>query len=282
MMRSMEAPVSLASELNTGLREIQSRLERLERREWWMWWSAVAVMLLLTTGIASFAFPSLLRDPSGTFQLQMGQAVRALVGLVLLFNVYTIYQHIVIRRLRAQLAQQIEKCAQLENRAENFYRMAVQDPLTGLYNRRFADERLATEVSRSQRHHQALTVMALDLNEFKQVNDRYGHAAGDEVLKQFATQLKNTIRTTDMAARLGGDEFLVILPECPPERARILLNRMGSVDVTLNGRKQAMQLSAGWAGFQPGDTPETMMERADRALYENKRASKSAAVSAAS
>lgn len=264
-------------ELTESLHTIQSRLERLERREWRMWWSAVVVMLLLTTGIASFALPSLLRDPTGAFQLQMGQAVRALVGLVLLFNAYTIYQHILIRRLRGQLSQQMEKCALLECRAEDFYRMAVQDPLTGLYNRRCADERLATEVSRAQRHQQALTVMALDLNEFKQINDRHGHAAGDDVLKQFATQLKNTIRTTDMAARLGGDEFLVILPECPPERARILLNRLGAVDVTVNGRKQTMQLSTGWAGFQPGDTPAAILERADQALYENKRASKAAA-----
>lgn len=273
-----------ATEINTGLREIQSRLERLERREWWIWWCAVAVMLLLTTGIASFAFPSLLRDPTGSGQFQMGQAIRALVGLVLLFNAYTIYQHILIRRLRAQLAQQIEKCSQLEVRAENFYRMAVQDPLTGLYNRRCADERLATEVSRSQRHHQPLTVMAIDLNEFKQVNDRYGHAAGDAVLKQFADKLRNTIRTTDMAARLGGDEFLVILPECPPQRADILLHRLGSLDARVDNKTITMRLSAGWAGFQPGDTPNALMERADRALYENKRATKArpAPVTAAS
>lgn len=256
------------------IRELQKRLDKLERREWFLWWAVVVVMLLLTTAVVSLSFPELLRDANPFAQLHLSQSVRALVGLVLIFNIYTMYQHFQIRKLRGSLAEQMAQMGELEMRAEQFYNLAVQDHLTGLYNRRYADERLAAELRRSQRHGQPLTVVMLDLDGFKLINDRYGHAAGDHVLREFSVRLKRAIRSTDLAARIGGDEFMVMLLECPEDKVQIFLNRLGNVEIELEGKKQPLGISTGWATCQKGDQPETLMDRADKSLYARKRDTK--------
>jgi diguanylate cyclase (GGDEF)-like protein len=263
------------SDLPAAVRDLQVRVRRLERREWWIWWASIVVMLLLTTAVVSLALPQLAGEASPFVQLMLSQAVRGLVGLVLLFNLYTIYQYFLIRRLRRKLADEMQKSRELENRADALYQLAVEDPLTGLYNRRFADQRLATEIARSQRHGRPFTVVCLDLDNFKQINDAHGHAAGDAVLKEFAARLLGSIRTADMAARIGGDEFLVVLLECPIEFATRLVARLHPFEVEVEGKKLALEISAGWTGYQPGDTAESLMARADQALYDNKRKAKS-------
>ena len=95
----------------------------------------------------------------------------------------------------------------MEVRTQEVYQLAVLDPLTGLYNRRSLEQRLAQEMSRSTRNGHPLTVLALDLDGLKQVNDRFGHPAGDELIKSFAERLNKVIRGSDLAVRLGGDEF---------------------------------------------------------------------------
>lgn len=251
--------------------ELQARLARLEQRDWWSWWAAILVMLLLTVAVASLTFPGLLASGESFFQLHLSQAVRGLVGLVLLFNTYTIYQQFRIKRLRRQLNEQMEITTRTEARAEEFHRLAVLDPLTGLYNRRYAMERLAAEAARAKRHGRALTVMLLDLNHFKEVNDRYGHIAGDLALTTFARLLNKAVRASDLAARMGGDEFIAILPECSSEQAHSLVNRLSPFEVDFRGEKILLCFSSGWAGCQGEETPEQLLERADRMLYANKR-----------
>jgi diguanylate cyclase (GGDEF)-like protein len=146
-----------------------------------------------------------------------------------------------------------------------------------LYNRRFAEQRLAAEVSRSERKGHPLTVMTLDLNDFKYINDTYGHAAGDEVLRKFALRLNKVIRGSDLAVRLGGDEFLVLLPECTLEQVQTVLGRLGSIEVDWQANKIPVTFSAGWNQHELGDRPEELLERADQALYARKRATKEAA-----
>lgn len=253
------------------MQDVQSSLRNLERRDWWLWWTAVVVMLLLTLAVISLSIPSLWADEDTTFQFNLNQGVRALVGLVLLFNTYVIYQQVVIKRLRKHLSQQIDYMTRLEIRADQFEKLAVLDPLTGLYNRRSADARLAAEVARSNRHSYPLTVLLIDLNDFKQINDQHGHGAGDEVLRQFAVRLQKVVRVSDVAVRLGGDEFMVILPECPPGNVSILLNRLQPVEVHYQGAKLQVQFSSGWAGYNHGESPERLIERADQALYAEKR-----------
>jgi diguanylate cyclase (GGDEF)-like protein len=256
------------------LTEIQTQLKKLERRDWWLWVMAVIVMLLLTAAVVSMSFPELLKTDDAFFRFSLSQAVRGLVGLVLLFNTYTIYQQVQVKRLRRQLSEQLEAMGRLRIRAEEFHRLATIDPLTGLYNRRFAEQRLAAEASRSQRYGHPLTVISFDLNNFKKINDRFGHPAGDQVLKEFADRLNNAIRVSDFAVRMGGDEFLVILPECTIGQMQSLINRIAKVEVEYESSRIPVEYSYGSVGYEPGETPQRFLERADQLLYADKRRGK--------
>jgi diguanylate cyclase (GGDEF)-like protein len=255
--------------------EIRSNMRHVARRQWWLWSSAVMVTLLLTLGIASFAFPGLLTEAAeASYSFQLNIAVRGLVGLVLLFNVYTVYQQLQIHRIQRNLSDQIDALGKVEERTEEVYKLAALDPLTGLYNRRSGEQRLAEEVSRSQRHGRPLTILMLDLNGLKNVNDSYGHAAGDDLIRHFAARLNKAIRGSDLAVRLGGDEFLVLLPECKPEEVRHVLGRLSGMSIAFDGEPVALSFSAGWTNFKPGESPDDMLKRADDALYVNKRANR--------
>jgi diguanylate cyclase (GGDEF)-like protein len=247
---------------------IAENLRKIERWDWWIWANSIFVMLLLTGALISFTLPSLSQGAPPLFRIKATEAIFGLVALVVLFNVYTIYQQTLIKRLRRQLAEKQHHSTLLRE-------LAMIDALTGLYNRRFAEQRLAAEVARSARKGHPLTVVLLDLNEFKHINDTYGHPAGDVVLQEFAAALHRAVRGGDLAVRMGGDEFLLILPECNHEQLQIVLKRIGPLEVAWEGRKFPLKYSAGWKEYETGDLPETMLAAADQALYANKRATKS-------
>jgi diguanylate cyclase (GGDEF)-like protein len=232
-------------------------------------------MLLLTFAVFSMSFPDLFKVDDPFFQSSLNRAVRGLIGLVLLFNAYTIYQQVMVKRLRGQFFKQLAEMRALQIRAVEFQRLALIDPLTGLCNRRMAEERLAAEASRSFRYGHPLTVVAFDLDNFKRINDTYGHPVGDLVLKEFARRLGEEIRLSDFASRMGGDEFLVLLPECPTSHVEHLLARLRRMEINYNGQKIPFGFSAGWVGYERGETTEQFLARADRTLYAEKRASKS-------
>jgi diguanylate cyclase (GGDEF)-like protein len=162
----------------------------------------------------------------------------------------------------------------LQVRAEEFERLAQVDPLTGLSNRRVAEERLSAEASRSKRTGHPLTVVFFDLNEFKHINDTYGHLAGDLVLKHFGNRLQSAIRKSDTAARMGGDEFLILLPDCTTSQVQILISRLRPMELAWGGIKIPISFSAGWVGYDKEETTEEFLERADRILYAEKRSGK--------
>ncbi len=250
--------------------EIRRGLRQIERRSWWLWGNAVLVILSLTAAVVTLSVSVLTKPDEPFFQFHISQSVRGLVGVVLLFNVYTIYQQILLKRLRSQLTTQIEIAAEQHMRAEEFLKLAMLDPLTGLHNRRFAEERLTTESARAHRHGHSLTVLMLDLDDFKQLNDLFGHFAGDLALKEFAHRLAKAIRGSDLAVRIGGDEFLVILPECQFGQVQHVLARMRPLEVDLDGKKVSLTFSAGWTDYQPDEPPEELLKRADAALYVDK------------
>jgi diguanylate cyclase (GGDEF)-like protein len=259
---------------DASLPELQAKLQRLERRDWWLWSMAVVVMLLLTFAVFSMSFPGLVKVDDPFFQSSLNRAVRGLIGLVLIFNAYTIYQQITVKRLRRDFSKKIEEMRVLQARAGEFERLALVDSLTGLSNRRLAEIRLASEAARSARYGHALTVISFDLDKFKQINDTYGHPAGDQVLKQFAHRLGSTIRKSDLAARMGGDEFLVLLPECTTNQVQMLLDRLRPMETEYAGTKIPICFSAGWVGYEKGETTDQFLERADRTLYAEKRSGK--------
>jgi diguanylate cyclase (GGDEF)-like protein len=253
---------------------MQAKLRKLERRDWWLWSMAVVVMLVLTFAVFAMSFPSLIKVDDQFFQASLNRAVRGLIGLVLIFNSYTIYQQITVKRLRRDFSQKIEEMRILQARAEEFERLALVDSLTGLFNRRVAEERLASEAARSERYGHPLTVISFDLDKFKQINDSFGHPAGDQVLKEFARRLNSAIRKSDTAARMGGDEFLILLPECDSSRVQLLLDRLRPMETEYSGTKIPICFSAGWVGYEKGETMEQFLERADRVLYADKRSGK--------
>ena len=254
--------------------EMQAKLRKLERRDWWLWSMAVIVMLLLTFAVFSMSFPGLVKVDDPFFQASLNRAVRGLIGLVLIFNAYTIYQQITVKRLRRNLFNQMEEMRVLQVRAEEFERLALVDSLTGLANRRVAEGRLASEAARSERYGHPLTVISFDLDKFKQINDTYGHPAGDQVLREFGRRLSSSIRKSDVAARMGGDEFLVLLPEFTTAQVQTILARLRPMETEYAGVKIPICFSAGWVGYEKGETTEQFLERADRILYAEKRSAR--------
>jgi diguanylate cyclase (GGDEF)-like protein len=249
-------------------------LRKLDRRQWWLWSTTLLVLVLLTLAVASFTFPALLNQQDFSYAFYLNQAVRALVGLVLLFSVYLVYQQTTIIRMRNQIADQFESLTRVETLTNEVYKLAALDQLTGLYNRRSGELRLGEEISRAVRHGRPLTLLLLDVDGLKQINDKHGHAAGDLLLKGFSDRLQRAIRGSDLAARLGGDEFMVLLPECRVEEVKHVLSRVDGLQLQYEGHTISCRCSRGWTDYRPGETAEQLMKRADAALYADKRAAR--------
>ena len=160
----------------------------------------------------------------------------------------------------------------VEARQQGLRLLSQQDPLTGLANRRLLHDRLRYEISRHRRHSRRFSVLALDLDGFKLVNDRFGHAAGDEILREIARALEKAVREQDTVARMGGDEFCVLAPEIEWEDAERLAKRLELAVQTAVGGLDMLGVSVGFAVFpDEGWTPEHLLVRADEAGMETKR-----------
>jgi diguanylate cyclase (GGDEF)-like protein len=147
---------------------------------------------------------------------------------------------------------------------------ALTDPLTGIPNRRYADLALAREFAGAERG-RALTVVLFDLDHFKAFNDRYGHRAGDDVLRGFASVLMTNTRRMNLSARYGGEEFLTILSSTPDTGAEVFAGRVRQGLSAASSEAGPLTVSAGIAQYRPDmSSPEDLMEAADRALYEAK------------
>jgi diguanylate cyclase (GGDEF)-like protein len=153
---------------------------------------------------------------------------------------------------------------------------AVTDPLTGLYNRRMFAESFEKELNRARRYGLPLGIVILDLHRFKEVNDKYGHPRGDEVLRAAATTLQKALRTSDSAFRIGGDEFAVLLPQTDAAQALALSRRIESVFVETVKALQltfSVTMDHGVATFpQDGDQSDQLIHVADGRLYQLKHA----------
>lgn len=160
--------------------------------------------------------------------------------------------------------------------AENHERAARTDELTGLANRREMQNRLAGEYSRYQRSGHHFSIALIDLDLFKTINDRFGHDAGDEVLREFAAQLRTVIRQTDVAARWGGEEFLVLLPDTSLLQALTLAERLRAQvarhDFRFNGQRLPVTISAGVCSIAKAGSPDDLLKQADINLYAAKEA----------
>jgi diguanylate cyclase (GGDEF)-like protein len=254
----------------TDPQEIRQTLHCLDRNASWFWWNTILVLILLLAALAALSPPELLRRYALLRQLDVTVIVRGLLALMLISNSYTLYHHRQFKLFRHRLAEQMRIAVKQRMRADKFYSLAVLDPLTGLYNRRYGEECLKNEITRAERNSYDLAVITMDLDHFKEINDQFGHAAGDVVLKEFSRRLRRAIRACDVPIRTGGDEFLVVLPECSRENVHIILSRLGPFEVILNHQKVIVSYSRGRAQYQVADTLQTLVQRADEVLYAEK------------
>ncbi|WP_457676268.1 diguanylate cyclase [Thiolapillus sp.] len=177
-------------------------------------------------------------------------------------------------RLIQRLNELETETEQLRQKVSTHSLQALTDTLTGIPNRYAYEERLNQEYSRWKRYHQPLSLMVVDIDNFKHINDKYGHRAGDKALRIIANQLQKMTRETDLIARYGGDEFVLLLPETSAKGAmRIaekLLEAVESCAFHFREKKVTITISCGVSEFKEGDSPADAFERADQALYKSK------------
>jgi diguanylate cyclase (GGDEF)-like protein len=251
---------------------IRDELRRLERRDWSLWMWVVVILLLLCLAVLVLSAP--LATVRADELLSLGQretAIRSLFAAIALFCSFAVYQQHHIKHLRMRLADELAISAGLAARAEVLEKLATHDELTGLHNRRFALEQLEAEVERSARYGYPLSLLVLDLDGFKLVNDTHGHAAGDTVLRDFGHWIRRAIRNSDIPVRMGGDEFMVLLPECDLEHAQAPLARMHGCICDFHGVRAEVKFSYGCIQRERDESSAALLARADADLYTCKR-----------
>lgn len=233
------------------------------------------------------------RDVSGFLQpfsvaLELGSGVTAVL-VALIFNSASIEVFVLLlvvlslgmlalqrfANMRQRLEEVVaERTRNLEDKTRELEQQAIRDKLTGLFNRRYADEFLERQLDYDRRQGGTSSVALADLDRFKQINDRHSHAMGDEVLKRVSDLLSARCRKSDMIARYGGEEFLIFFPETTVQEANATCEELRlaveGYDWTALGLLMPVTISFGIAESRGGDAPQTLLEEADLRLYEAK------------
>ena len=254
---------------------MESGLQRLGRGEWWLWLSALVVTALSGIVLLLSSFPSLFLHSNHFFKIRSEEARWAILNLTLLFNTWLVYRQWSFRQLQRQLT---ERTDDPQESLEHLGDPSRMDRVTGFYTRASVEHWLGKEVARARRHNISLSLIALHLDNFAQLNQRYGSTASDLVLKEFAHRLRKASRGTDFGARLASDDFLLVLPECSPSGARIVSDRLGILKMKCSGQDIALTYSIGLVDYKPGEVPSDLIKRAENVLRLYKQASKDSVV----
>jgi diguanylate cyclase (GGDEF)-like protein len=251
--------------------QIDTELRHLVRSEWWLWFSACTVTLLASAALVLSFLPFLFRRANHFYEIRPDQAQWSTAALLVVFNAWLVYRQWSFRRRRKQLNAQNpfpERTGSDISDASGF------DPLTGLHTRVSIEQQLGKEIGRARRENTSLSVATIHIEEFAQITQRYGKAAIDSLLKEFARRLKKAIRGSDLAVRLTGGDFLLILTECTLGEVKLILNRVGPLEIISAGEKVPIPYATGWVDYQPGELPSDLLKRATHILHLYEGASK--------
>lgn len=243
---------------------LEAELHALEGRDLQLWCLGGIIALILATGFLALLVPRLLWNAGSAlkFQQNLPALFLGLLVLLLLAAIYMVQQRVRLTRTRREL---VGRLLQAE-------RVARVDELTGLFNRRTLDELLTREMARAQRTGSRLSVVMVDIDGFRALNDRFGHVVSERILQEVSRMLKRNFRAADILLRYGVDEFLAILPETDRREAQIAVDRLYGGVVQWNRRNQdfgfKLGLSCGIAQFIPdASTHESLVEAADAEMY---------------
>jgi diguanylate cyclase (GGDEF)-like protein len=256
------------------LAKVSRQLAAIEKRDWELWVIVVGTGILLAAGLIAITYPAaLIRRGNIHIELDVSRELfLGLVAILVLFNTYVISRWIELRRAREAVIS-----TSLQN--ELIRLQSFMDPLTEVYNRRSLDEMANKFISRARRLLKPLTFMVIDMDDFKEVNTRFGHLTGDFVLTEVAAMLRSVVRGSDAVVRFGGDEFLIILADTSAdEGAEIVKARLAKSMEEWNSaghlKDFTMTLSVGMANWSEGQTLDYVLHDADLRMYAAKQASK--------
>lgn len=218
------------------------------------------------------------------------QEAKLMRGLDMGVNDY-IHRPIDKNELLARVKTQVRRkrsSEKLRDKVNETMEMAVIDTLTGLHNRRYLETHAQILVEQSNLRARAISVLVLDIDHFKSVNDRFGHDAGDEVLKEFAARIKSSVRNVDIACRLGGEEFVIVMPEADSEvafaAADRLRERVASVGFPIHGGKQLIPITVSIGSSSSilfNENADYLIKKADEAVYVAKNSGRNCVMKAA-
>src|SRR3954454_24579530 len=248
--------------------QLKRELEQIDGRDLQLWSIAILVAITIAGGLMAVALPNLWSIESIRVQARfLPTLLMGFIVLVVLVNIYFLDQRRQIKRSRIQVFQQLL-------RAEVAERDARMDPLTDCFNRRYLDPLLQKEIKRAKRMSTPISVVVIDLDNFRNVNSKFGHLQGDGILKTMVELIRNTLRASDTIVRYGGDEFVLILPEATDQQAHSAMGRVMNAVGKWNAKKEVpgyeMSLSWGVAEYEDGVSCPDLVDRADRKMYEAK------------
>ena len=247
------------------LAQVSPQLCRLEKRDWELWAIVSGTGILVSLGLSAILLPAaFFKNDSIHLEITVSRSrAVGLVVLVALLNTYLISRQMEIRRLHEQLISTTLQKQVIEQQS-------FKDPLTEVYNRRSLDEIVGRFISHARRRKSSLTFLMIDVDQFKEVNSRFGHLTGDLVLAEIASLLKLSIRGSDAAVRYGADEFLILLADTTAAGSQRVVERIETNLSEWNTERHlegiTLGLSIGVAEWHDGES----LEVADRKMFQDK------------